>query len=189
MHNIQYATYAENVNKGAVQREWDQIARVEGRREGCSGLGRQIRWYDTIVCDSYEDAKEFIDARDSGCYDQMAVRYRVPSKPTKETQRLEEGLKQARQKYREMEGALHFSEAKAAFIGCKSCGSKLARTYLKSNYCPLCRNDLRPDSTKAALQRQATKIAELEKKMRIAEKEAAKKNGKLMWLVKVEYHT
>lgn len=188
MHKIKYATYPEHVNRNTIQRELDQTARIEGRREGSSGLGRQIRWYNANICDSYEDAKEFIDARDRGSYDQLAVRYRVLAEPTNEIKKLEETLNQARRKYREMGSKLHFSGAKAALIGCKKCGSKLARTYLKTNYCPMCGADLRPDSTKAAIQRQADKIAELEKKVQIAGKEAARKNGKLMWLVKVEYH-
>jgi len=188
-HNIEYSVYDEDVDKKSVQGEWDTVARCVGRGEGCSGLGRNIRWIEDSMCGSREEAEELIRKLDCGWYDQLAVRFREPSEPTKEMLNLRSRISEARAKYNAADSKFHFQDAKAELIGCKACGSRLARAHLKSNYCPLCRADLRPESTKQAIQRQADKIKELEEKLAAAEKKAAMKNGKIKWLVKIEYHT
>ena len=76
MHNIHKVTYPENVNKKSVQQEWDNAAACAGKKEGASGLDKDIQWYDHI-CDNYEEAEEFITQHDSGWYDQLAVKYRT----------------------------------------------------------------------------------------------------------------
>lgn len=55
MHNIHKVTYPENVNKKSVQQEWDSAAACAGKKEGASGLDKDIQWYDHI-CDNYEEA-------------------------------------------------------------------------------------------------------------------------------------
>ena len=59
MHNIHKVTCPENVNKKSVQQEWDNAAACAGKKEGASGLDKDIQWYDHI-CDNYEEAEEFI---------------------------------------------------------------------------------------------------------------------------------
>ena len=66
-HNIHYATYPENVNKKIVQNEWDEYAAHEDWQEGCSGLPGKIRWLDH-VCDTPEEAEEYISSHDKGNY-------------------------------------------------------------------------------------------------------------------------
>lgn len=56
MHNIHKVTCPENVNKKSVQQEWDNAAACAGKKEGASGLDKDIQWYDHI-CDNYEEAE------------------------------------------------------------------------------------------------------------------------------------
>ena len=58
-------------------------------------------------------------------------------------------------------------------IGCKKCGSSLAKEYLKSDVCPLCGTDLRSQSTIDGENQMKAKIDELKK--RILEARAANK--------------
>lgn len=187
-HAVKYADYPDEVEKKHVQQMWDHTAACEGRGEGSHGLPGPIEWLPDI-CDSYSAAEELIQRLDSGHqYRQLAVRYRVP--PDKAPQYLVDArlaLGQCRMRHNEVNG-FHFATAKAAFIGCKSCGSKLSRAYLHSNFCPVCRADLRPSSKQEEVQRSQQAIMKAEKRLEDAEKRAAA-NGPLRWLVKVEYHT
>ena len=75
MHNIEYYTYSENVNRDYVQKELDHHAAVEDWAEGCTGLGKNIRWIEKGgICTDYDSAQRFIETNDHGWYDQLAVR-------------------------------------------------------------------------------------------------------------------
>ena len=86
-HNIHFAEYSENVNKKQVQAEWDDYAAKEDWQEGSSGLGSDIRWIDHI-CESREEAEEYIRSHDKGWYDQLAVKFRKPTNESAKTKDL-----------------------------------------------------------------------------------------------------
>lgn len=62
---------------------------------------------------------------------------------------------------------------------------------IKSNYCPLCNKDIRPESTLARLSNMKAKITKLEddykKQKRVEDAKKANK-AETYWLVKTEYH-
>lgn len=195
-HNIHHSTYPENVNKKAVQAEWDEYAMHEDWQEGCSGLNADIRWID-YICQSYEEAEEYIEQHDKGWYDQLAVKYKDFPELTKSKtyEILEERANRLQKRYIELRDKIHYQGCKSEFISCKSCGSKLASKYFNTrlnNTCPVCLADLRPKSTldaisvakKNAEKANADLKAEL-KKMKIKQD----KKAKIRWLVKIEYHT
>lgn len=188
-HSIEYADYPESVDKREVQKMWDHTAACAGRHEGASGLPGPIEWLPDI-CASYAEAQEYIQVCDTGWYKQLAVRYRETVGDAAAPQYLVDArinLGHCRMRLSQA-NLFHFETAKAEFIGCKSCGSKLARKYLRSNFCPLCRADLRPASKLAETKRAQEAVKKAEKRLADAEKKAAVK-GKIRWLVKVEYHT
>lgn len=190
-HNVHTSTYPENVDKKAVQREWDEYAAHEDWQEGCSGLPRNIRWIDH-TCEDYAAAEEYIKSHDDGRYDQLAVKFKdyPRSKPTKEIEVLAERVKVLRGKINDIENVVHYKDVKAEFVSCRNCGSKIARAFIKSNYCPVCRADLRPQSTLDRLASLKTSRDEAQKKYEAAVDKAAKKNKPVIkWLVKIEYHT
>ena len=191
-HEIRHETYPENVNKQKVQNEWDAAVRRICYQEGASGLASPIRWLD-MVCDSYEEAEEYIRSKDKGWYDQLAVRYLDYGniQPSKKLIDLRERVGQLYTAYRQKAERFHFADIQAAFVTCKGCGSKISRKHLQGNRCPVCKEDMRPDSTlksiesaKASYTKAQAALAEEEKKWQ----EKQKKQAKVRWLVKIEYH-
>lgn len=186
-HNIQYFIFdRENINKIKVEANLNTYAAMANPGEGSSGLGSKIRWLDKI-CDTETDARDYIKSVDEGWYDQIAVRFRVPVE-TARTKELRSRLIAAREKAREADAVIHFANAKAAFISCPHCKSKIAQPYIKTNFCPVCGADIRPASALDKVQKAVQKCRDLEEKLHQAEREAAKK-GEIKWLVKIEYHT
>jgi len=149
--NLYYSEYSDPVNRDSVKAEWDATARCEGRGESSSGLGGKIQWIEDIICGSREDAEDLISKRDNLRHGQFAVRYRKMKIPTKDVLAIQASLRTARVKFQDENSKFHFQNAKAELIGCKTCGSRLAKAYLKSNYCPLCRSDLPKHSVKPRL--------------------------------------
>lgn len=192
-HNIHHRVYDENVNKKDVQAYWDKYASMEDWQEGCSGLVRDIRWIDHI-CKDREEAEAYIESHDRKWYDQLAVKFReYPSiEPSKTLLSLRQRRSAESLKYQEYAKSHSVSTFKAEYIGCPSCGSKLKRTLLKSESCPLCRSELRSKTTIETLDRYSKNITELDKQIRAEEKKLDEKNikkAKIKWLVKIEYHT
>lgn len=192
-HNIYTSVYDENVNKSAVENKLNHLAALEGQQEGSSGLSSPIRWIDHI-CEDYDEAEAYIESHDSGWYDQLAVKFRdyKDIKTTKTYEVLKERAFRLYQNYNKLKSNIHYKDAKSEFIGCKQCGSKLARKYIRSNTCPMCKSDLRPASTlkcienaRKAYEKASKELNEEERKLKAKQKN----QSKIKWLVKIEYHT
>ena len=187
-HNIEHFTYPEKVDKNKVQKELDHYAAMEDWQEGCTGLYRKIRWIDGRVYGSYEEAEEVIKKLDRGDYDQLAVKYDEYHKPKDDkSTELANKLLAAGDEYRKRDFAVYPRSVTSAFIGCKKCGSKLAREYLRTNSCPVCRTDMRPEYILKSIQAAKNKMERVQKEV----SDYAKRKGtkEIMWLVKIEYHT
>lgn len=189
MHNIEHRSYMENINRDWVQRELDHYVAVADYQEGCTGLGRTIRWLDSLpVYPDYAAAEKAIDANDKGWYDCLAVRYYEPERSYHSDK-----LEQLQKKYRDLLDAYHeknsvwAKELKAEYVSCRKCGSKLKREYIRTNACPLCRADLRSESTLKAVEAAKQRYEKARKTCDEYLAKHAKKNVK--WLVKIEYHT
>lgn len=201
-HNIHYATYPENVNKKDVQREWDDYAAREDWQEGCSGLPNNIRWLDNI-CDTQEEAEEYISGHDKGCYDQLAVKFRDTSSISTTSAKKETLIRQIasyEEKRNAFDQAHSLSNLKSEFISCPHCKSKLARQYLgkansriASEGCPVCgERDIRASYVQEQLKKFQERIDKWRVQLKEEERTLAKKvagRAKIKWLVKVEYHT
>ena len=72
-------------------------------------------------------------------------------------------------------------------MGCKSCGSKLSRVHIKTNRCPVCGADLRPQTMQKAVEAARAKWNRAQDAYNAYVKAHSK--SKVMWLVKIEYHT
>lgn len=192
-HNIDHWQKPENVNKKAFEADINEYVRQHTRGEGGHGLDSPIRWIDH-TCDNYEDAMEYIRSHDKGWYDQLAVKYYDYPKlePTKTMITLQEQLEAERKKRIAYAAAHAVSTFKAEYIGCPECGSKLKRTLLMGNYCPLCQAEMRSKTTMDTLQRYDENCKELSNKIKKEERkmqEKMRKQAKVMWLIKTEYHT
>lgn len=193
MHNVEYGEYEENVNKKRVQEYWDNYAAREDWEEGCSGLNGNIRWIN-YICESRDEAYEYIEAHDNGWYDQVAVKFKeYPEfKHTKKYDTLVDKLGEVQKKFNALESKVHYAGVVSKFIGCKKCGSKIASAYIKSNYCPVCGEDLRPATVLKTVNNYKEKISQLQKEIKEEGKKIQKKMEKqatIKWLTKIEYHT
>lgn len=187
MHNIEYHSYPENIKRDYVQRELDHYVSEETRGEGGHGLGQNIRWLENICADR-DEAESFIRDHDRNWYDQLAVRYYVSTpKQCKALDNLRAKIKAAYYEFYSRNSKIWAETVKAELVGCKTCGSRMSRVYLKTNRCPVCGNDLRPESMRKSVEAAKAKW----KKAQDAEQEYVKKHGKktVKWLVKIEYHT
>lgn len=186
MHNINYYSYPEKVNKTKVFEELKNYVEHECWQE--HGSLSNIRWNETEICESREAAEEWITKHDKGWYDCLAVRFKNPlPQETEKLQELRLNIRETCKEYQKRESELYSNKVTSAYIGCKSCGSKLSRTHLKTNKCPVCRAELRPEHM-------LKWVATAENKYRKAintEKEYVLKHSKkeICWLVKIEYHT
>ncbi len=188
-HNIEYYDYSENKSKREITDELDEYVKHRTWEEGSYGLPCPINWIDK-VCNTREEAIEYIKSVDNGQYNQIAVKYKDCKEYGKATKDLKTRVSEARSKAYAAEHKVHYADVKAEFITCHTCGSKLARKYLHSNYCPMCRYDMRPESALQKIARLNEIVSELEAKFETAKrKDAQKKNGPIKWLVKIEYHT
>ena len=190
-HNIKYFEYKEDVNRKKVEASLDKFVAHEDREEGCCGLNSPIRWIENCgVLDSYDEALDYIKSHDKGWYDSLAVRYRqFDGKKTASLKKAEEKACVAKKKYIDLTNRFHFADIKADFIGCRNCGSKISRKHLEDNRCPVCDSDMRPPSTLDTIERYQANLHKANALLLEEQKKNLAKNGKKMWLVKIEYHT
>lgn len=191
MHNIEYYTYLENCNRKNVEKELNNYVAHQTYQESGHGLDRPIRWLNVEPLPDYDAAKKAIEDHDSGWYDQLAVRYRqLPANVSnKKIEELKNKAAEVYQTLMQLEKKVVVKDFKAQLVTCKKCGSKLNKDYLNSNFCPLCRSDMRSDTTQKRIAALRQKHQELQEALRKEQAALAAKKGKVMWLVKIEYHT
>jgi hypothetical protein len=199
-HNVRYEDYPLNVDKKQVQSGWDEYVRHEDWGEGASGLPNSIRWLDRTF-DSYEAARSFIEKQDERIwYNCMAVKYKDvkhdalrSSKPSKKETELIAAIKAQRENLDKITRNASVQNRTSEYIGCEKCGSKLKRTLLRSQFCPLCGNDLRSKTNLDRIANAGARLDELIKKRDLEEEKRLdglkKTSSEIRWLVKVEYHT
>lgn len=184
-HQIHYMTCEENVNRTKVLNDIQDRARRDG-----DGYSSYVRWHDNVSpCDSYEDAKKFIDDRDRGDYDDHAVRYYDYSQlpETAKEKKFKDQIQELRIAKAEWIRSHSVKTQKAQYIGCPTCGSKLNKDRLRGESCPLCNTDLR---SRYILE----KIEWYDHKINLCydaiaeERKKQKKKARVMWLVKYEFH-
>ena len=194
-HAIEHYTFSEKTNKGLIYAELQERAEAATWEEGGGGLPNPIRWIDKVLPD-YESALAYIQEVDNGWYDQIAVKFKQAEavKPTKKLQEMNMRLRELQQEYEIASKKVVAADFKSDFVGCKNCGSKINREYIKSNACPVCKFDMRSDTTKNNLTRMKERIVKLrneikEEESKLKAKQVSKdKKAPVYWLVKIEYH-
>lgn len=194
MHQIHYNTYPDDCDRKRVQAELNECAAENDDNPYSSGLDKAIRWLSVPAFKSYDDAKEYIDTNYCGNYEQVAVRYLDYDKTAlanRKTLELREKIDMAYKAVREKAERIYAKTVTAEYISCKKCGSRLKRTLVETNRCPLCRNDLRTPTMLKETEVANAKWEKLLNDLKIEEdklRDKAKKNAKTKWLVKIEFH-
>lgn len=187
-HTIQHYDYPVNVDKKKVEQELANYVAKRCFQEG--GHLSKIRWIDSEPCANEDEACKKIEHLDKGWYDCIAVKYydayNIPE--TEKIKALRAANTQAYCKYNELASVFHFANAKAEYIGCKNCGSKIARKYLRRNFCPVCNADLRSTTTLnriVALKEKADKSSDA---LKAELTKQAMKAKNVRWKIKIEFH-
>lgn len=188
MHAIEYFTTDKKKEITKIAEEWAYYNVDPYENESRSYHGN-MKIHDDIICDSYEDAIEKIQQLDNGWYDDHAVRYRDTDslKPTKAMNQIEERKAKITIDKNEYMYNHSVQSRKSEFIGCPKCKSKLAREHLKSERCPVCGAELRPEYVIERLKKYDSDYETLSKKY----KELAKKRKEscpIRWCFKAEVH-
>lgn len=199
MHEMKTRTFPYNYSKEKILKEMsDLYKRCDEYHHGIS----RIDWDESKVFSSEEEAYNWLLVNRFGDYEQIAVPYteivsleeQIKGKPRLESTYkkildMNEKAEKAAQEYHELNNAFHFRDTKSELIGCKNCGSKLARKYLEGNKCPVCGHDLRPQSLLDRIAVKKAKVREYRKKSSDLMKEFKKKlKSEKYWIVKIEYH-
>lgn len=186
-HCINIKTYDININKDIVYAELNQQAIYEGDYH--TGLPDGITWTDKEF-DSYEQAERYIYDNYCKWYECIAVKYRDLDalKKTKKIVELEKRKSKVWTEYDKLDNNIHYKNVQAQYVTCRTCGSKINKDHLRSNRCPVCGKDMRPESLLERLKVMNKKIQKLEREL-YKEKLRLKAKAKLRWMVKVEYHT
>jgi uncharacterized CHY-type Zn-finger protein len=141
-----------------------------------------------------EDAEDYLE-RYCGNGECIAVKYKETAnfKPSSKLTRLMERQKTLDKRVSELSVSWKADEMKSNTIACKQCGSKLATAYMKGRYnCPLCKNDLRPQTLKDRISKASSDLKEVNSEIaKLEKKETIKHNSKncsLNYLVLCDVH-
>lgn len=189
-HEIRYLEFSKDATKDEMFKRRAGIIRASGDRDPADGYllshDSGFTLHKDKVYSSYDDALDAIKRFDKGFYDDHGVLYKEPASPSKARIELQNRLQETKRKKREYYDSHLPNKAKAAFVGCPECKSKLAKEHLSSHRCPVCRANMFPKTTRDRLKAFDEKIRQLEEKDLILER---KQKGEVKWLVKLEFHT
>lgn len=184
MHNIQYETF-----DGSESTQFINSVVMDRIEHSVDGYGTDRITFIHDLMDNYDEAVAFLDKKSEGqFYPGYAVRYKRRSE--EETPAVKLALSKLRKISKEHQeyAASHSVHVRiSAFIGCPECGSRLANKRFTSEWCPVCRADLRPQSTKDKLAWYDTKIKEANEAVRNARNKTKPVSND--WLVRYEYHS
>lgn len=198
-HQIEFKTFEYTESQQTIMNLCNKYA--EHYSDSGHGLYSNIQFMKDRVFNTYNEAQDFLEGL-HGDYVQAAVLF-YSELPMDNKQLLEKQkkLKELRVKLYTLEREQHYTPQKvqSKFIGCKHCESRIAVQYLRSNYCPVCRMDLRPKTTQDRITALKKSCAELEAQLCKLEHEVAAKavikatakgkKPKMQWLVRIEFHT
>ena len=117
-----------------------------------TGTFRGIEFNSKTFFSSYNAAHDAVRRMQGDRDKNMAVPYyefEETLRANKKLIALETKIKELEKKYREAERKNYLSTLTSEFVSCRTCKSKLNRSFLvdrASNLCPVCEKDLRPDS-------------------------------------------
>ncbi len=142
------------------------------------------------ICKDYDDAVAAIEKMAEGTfYHDFAVRFYDTDKvkKTKKIEQLEKRLQEMRVKAAEYENAHSVKTHTSLQIGCRTCGSKLTISYLKSEQCPVCGKDLRAAYITERLEKFIVDQRNLSNEI-VKEKRKLNDKAPVRWCFKVEVH-
>ena len=194
----EYRVYKDDpkLDRRGIEAELKAYAKAADHRERSSGLPRRLRWYDNDPpFDTFEEADNFIELTyvDEDKYACVAVKFYEadPEALKTDKQYMDLLAKKAslKQKYDSIENALYVKGLKAKTVTCKKCGCGIPTAWWNSNFCPVCRFDLRPENLKKIIAKGWTDIMRLDNRLIERRNAIAKKSRRGSWLIRFVYYT
>lgn len=132
-----------------------------------------------ILFNGYEEAEEILERRRSewsrNYTGYVAFRDLESFNKTKRIIELKEKIESETEKKIRYGLDNNVKDQKADYIGCRKCGSKINKTYIQANRCPVCDFDLRSDNFKKRMAGYQEKIDKLTKELNEEKKKNAAK--------------
>lgn len=160
------------------------------RQENYNGSYHGDLTFKNITFEDIEEAKEYLE-KSHERYRDIAVQYKAYSKVSnKSIEKQEKRIKELSEDLQSFSSKPHFANHSSKLVSCKHCESKINSEFLKhTNFCPVCRKDLRPQSTLDRIKSKQDKITELNKKLKLDKKNVQKKaKYKVKWAALVSVH-
>ncbi len=198
-HACSILTFPASMKMQEIQRRCDDWgnanADLQERGYSLNGLGYPVH-LKSLVFETRDEAEDYLE-KTFGNYNQIAVKYKAPKvkpKTPKNAENLERRIKEYDQRIAKLQEP-HFKGVKSKTVKCKHCGAVLPTSYCGrtfNNSCPVCREDLRPDSVLEKLDKYRNTrkelIRERDKELDLAERKASAKGFDLYIAVACEVH-
>lgn len=171
--------------EGISVKEIDKEIYEESYNEGYpNAVQQRTELLNVSVFDTREEAEEYINNHNFWRKKNVGVRYKNYDsvKPSKKMLDLERRIAETEQKIISYGKAHSISTFKAEFVSCPNCKSKFKRDLLKNDYCPLCRTDMRSNTTLSTIKNYESKVKELKKQYK-EEQKKLKEKATTNWLV------
>lgn len=196
-HNCTVLTFPEKMSNKEIRKNCARWATCNCDLEERGGYGFDdfdVNFTNKIFED-YDEAEEYLEDT-FGHYRQIAVRYKKYPKVEKSKTELdlERRIEEYSTRICQIDCIPHYANTSYATIKCKHCGSALSTAYCGktfNNTCPVCREDLRPESVLKKKESYQATVMELQKKLKA---EVKRQNLKIaskveyMWAVACEVH-
>jgi transcription initiation factor IIE alpha subunit len=121
------------------------------------------------IFDSYEEAEEYCEKK----RDRWARNYNVTvafydtdvAKATKKMEDIEGRITKEQTKLKVYDETNNVSKFKANLISCPQCSSKVNKQYIRKNFCPVCRSDMRSVTVKNTIKKYHDNIKKFQKEL------------------------
>lgn len=205
-HNKIIATFDEKIGEKRIQAEVNDWAyrNIDLEEQGFPNkdeFSYPVR-FKSITLNSYEEAEAYLEKNTDR--DAIAVRYKeYPEVKSKKATDLKRRIDEYNNRINELDRP-HYEGVKQATVKCKHCGASLPTKYCGAseylgggkhrgfkNNCPVCGEDLRPQSVLDKISKYRKTIAELAEQGRDevkAQNEKNAKKAKIKWAVCVDVH-
>lgn len=191
MHESRYLVYDGKY----TYKEVFNLANKECMNSGeyHTGLGDLRIINSNGIYNNYDEAYNAIQKSDRGFYDEICCKYYDYPEliKSKKFLDLEKRIQDWRKKYNDLKNKVHYKGVKSSFIFCPSCQSKINKEFIRTNNCPVCYAEMRPKTVLDTINRYLEIMLGLQNELSLEKNKLElkqRKNAKVKWLVKIEYH-
>ena len=190
LKEIKAAVYQELLNK--VMDDYPDEENTESGWDGMAGVANDIHFYKNQFETTEEADKFFANMRRTkDRYLCMAVKVLKPSKKSnKKEELLRKRIEDAQNRMNAYMNKHHVKDYKSQLIGCKSCGSKINKDFVKEDdLCPLCGYSFLSPTTLEKIESYRSTILKFKHELKELVSDKAEEERPWYWYVTTAYHS